>query len=79
MNDITRHLRSFSCSEGLDRADSPNPYTRVGTGRQNTCICCGVEGLQTDSNTNFTKIRRLGTVMTDRPTDMTKLKGALRY
>ena len=35
--------------------------------------------LPTDSNTNFTKIRRLGTVMTDTQTDMTKLIGTFRY
>ena len=55
------------------------PHTRIGTGRNNTSLCCGVEGLPTDSNTKFTNIRRLGTVMTDRPTDMTKLIGAFRY
>jgi hypothetical protein len=80
MNDITRHLRCFPYSEGLERAsDSPTPCTRVGTGRNYTSLCCENEGLPTDSNTNFMKIRRLGTVMTDRPTDMTKLMGAFRY
>jgi len=80
MNDITRHLRSFSCPEGLDRAsDSPTPYTRIGMGRHNTSLCCDVEGLPTDSNTNFTNILGLGTVITDRPTDMTKLIGAFSY
>jgi len=54
-------------------------HTRIGARPHNTSPCCWVEWLPTYSNTNFTKIRRLGTVMTRRPTDMTKLIGTFRY